>query len=147
MPKGIRKIDMDEDQVQRLFLDLTKLEPPKKPTLPEVLETYKGSIETAIKRGNSFRDIAKFLTDGGIKVSHETLRKMAEEWGFSARKAKATTQKSSKETVKNSTEIKASKPVDSVESPSDKVSEGDSQNGQIESSSGRFKPRKDLSNL
>lgn len=140
MAKGIRKIQLGEDQIQRLFLDLTKLEPPKKPTLPEVLETYKGSIETAIKRGNSLRDVAKFLTDGGLKVSHETLRKLAAEWGFSKGKPKATPQKSSKETVKNGTEDKAekqtTKPAILVESSSDKTT-----------ASGRFTPRKDLENL
>lgn len=112
MPKGIRKIDMDEEQIQRLFLDLTKLEPPKKPTVKEVLDTYKGNIETAIKRGNSLRDISKFLTDGGMKVSHETLRKLAEEWGFSANKQKSVQKNSVQKSVKNSTENNPLKTVE-----------------------------------
>lgn len=110
MPRGIRKIEMNEDKIQRLFLDLAKLEPPKKPTVKEVLESYKSNIEAAIKRGNSLRDIAKFLTDGGMKVSHETLRKLAEEWGFS--KPKSAQKKPAQEAVKNSIENKILKTVE-----------------------------------
>lgn len=147
MPKGIRKIELGEDQIQRLFLDLAKLEPPKKPTMKEVLETHKGNIETALKRGNSLRDVAKFLTDGGLKVSHETLRKLAEEWGFTTSKQKSVQKKPEQASVKNNTGNKTSQPLDSARKTTEKASGEDAQNGQEPASIGRFKPRKDLENL
>lgn len=100
---------LSEDKVKEIFQGLKSLMPPKKPTLSEILDDNKAVIVAAINKGNSLRDIAKYLSDSGLKTSHETLRKTVEKWGQSnvgskpkqAKKQDENTEKKSLSTAEN----------------------------------------------
>ena len=80
MSKCVQKKRLSADKVASIFEGLSRLMPSNRLSTREVLESQQTVILAAISRGNSLRDIVKFLTKKGLRASHETLRKMVLQW-------------------------------------------------------------------
>ena len=80
MSNCVQKKRLSADKVASIFEGLSRLMPSNRLSTREVLESQQTVILAAISRGNSLRDIVKFLTKKGLRASHETLRKMVLQW-------------------------------------------------------------------
>lgn len=93
----------DKSVIEKAIAVLNNLIPPQKTTIKDVLEEHKSEIMAAIERGNKVPQIAKCLTDNGLKTSRETLRQLVELWtqevGKAVPKKKRVTTKKNEHTV------------------------------------------------
>ena len=70
----------DKSVIEKAISALNNLTPPPKKTIKDVLEAHKSEIMAALDRGNKVPQIAKCLSDNGLKTSRETLRQLVETW-------------------------------------------------------------------
>lgn len=101
----------DKSVIEKAIAALNNLIPPPKPTIKDVLEEHKSEIMAALERGNKVPQIAKCLSDNGLKTSRETLRQLVELWtqevGKSVpKKKRVTTAKKEHPAEEGSQEIK-----------------------------------------
>lgn len=87
MSKAIQIKRLTADKITSIFDELSRLKPSERSSIRKVLESQQSVILAAIKRGNSLRDIVNFLAKKGLKVSHETLRKIVLQWQEGAKSA------------------------------------------------------------
>ncbi len=87
MSKAMQTKWLTAEKITSIFGELSQLMPAKRSSIREILESQQSVILAAIERGNSLRDIVNFLARKGLKVSHETLRKIVLQWQEGAKSA------------------------------------------------------------